>query len=468
MPTLNWRSQAGSVSEIEFGSTGPTFVTLWASWCETCVLDLRTLTESQASLAERHLKVLAISADGIEGSFDDAQNVLDVTEFPFENGFADEALARQLTELIHHVYYRKLDLALPTSFLLDARGHVAVIYKGAIDADQIIADVDLLVDSKKKLLSTSFPFSGVQVPGKFEPTAIDLANSYLAGNYFDDARQQIERYLASIESVQDLGQLANELSTSLQGESPLDSSALKKTLEKQKALAKIKGLKLLAQIHRADESPQSELKALQEILKLDPNDLPARLSTAIAFEKLGQKQKAVDLLRMSEQLVRTDVNAMLAIVQTYMKLNQRQPANRIARRLHEEHPKNLNVRFNFAMVSQISGDEVKAIELYESILAESPNANDVANNLAWLYANANDSKLWNLKRAKSLATALCQRSENRNAAYLDTLSGILIKTGDRKLALEAAVTAAQIARQSGQIKLVTKIEQRIAELQRLP
>lgn len=466
LPTLTSFVPNETQSEIPINLNGPTLVTLWASWCSNCVRDLAQLSASQALFAERNLHVVAISADAIEGDPEKAQSIVDESSFPFDWGYANESLAQQLMQLTHNVFYRKLDLPIPISFLVDPTGRVAVIYKGSIDVEQIAADVESLMTSSKNLTSSAFPFPGTYVKGKFEPTPIDLARTYLEGGYFQDARQQIAKYLASVDEIDDLGQLAEHFSQSLEVDheraTSTDRSVLERLLEKQRIAAKIQGWKVLVHVEQEANSPRNELSALQHILKLNPKDLEARLSASIAFSKLGQKKKAVDLLRSTAATLPTSVKANVALAQTFMKLNLPQPAIRILEEFYSKAPEDLNLRFNLAMVNQLLGKEKRAIELYESILVEAEDANDVANNLAWLYAHSNDSKLWNLGRAKKLATELCQRTNHRNAAYLDTLSGILHKKGERSRAIQLAVEAEKLARQSGQTDLASKVRERVA------
>jgi Zn-dependent protease with chaperone function len=69
----------------------------------------------------------------------------------------------------------------------------------------------------------------------------------------------------------------------------------------------------------------------------------------------------------------------------------------------EEHPRNVSLAMNLAMVYQRMGKEAATMDLYEQIIHWNPNEPVALNNLAWMMLTASDLNLRNTARALVLA-----------------------------------------------------------------
>ena len=101
------------------------------------------------------------------------------SNFPFLVGATDQKGLRLLTVLHNRVITRQRPLPLPSSFLIDRWGRLAAIYKGPVEADQLLADLDLLEADGKTIAQQAFPFPGRNGANLFPLGALDFAKAYL-------------------------------------------------------------------------------------------------------------------------------------------------------------------------------------------------------------------------------------------------------------------------------------------------
>jgi tetratricopeptide (TPR) repeat protein len=92
-------------------------------------------------------------------------------------------------------------------------------------------------------------------------------------------------------------------------------------------------------------------------------------------------------------------------------------------------PEDLGTREQLGYAYMQLKDENEAINQLKSALELAPNSAQAENNLAWLYATADDRKLRNPAEALVLARRAVKDSPQPNAAYLDTLAEALLLNG---------------------------------------
>ncbi len=130
-----------TMPELAHGKT--VLLNLWASWCPPCVAELGEFTEREREIREAGLSIVALSVDGIgdDGSSPDkAARLLTQQHFPFPSYQASSELLHILQFVHDLVIPLHRPLPLPTSFLIDSRGSVSVIYKGRMAVDDLLED----------------------------------------------------------------------------------------------------------------------------------------------------------------------------------------------------------------------------------------------------------------------------------------------------------------------------------------
>ena len=197
---FTYQSFSGNSESSASSTNGPVLICLWASWCTNCQAELAELRANWPNLQTQGVRVLALCADELIGSetasknLADAAAIVDRLELPFSVGYATKNIVDSLTSIQDQALYRSRPLPLPASFFLDSDEQLAVMYRGRFTIDQLLNDVTL-VKRTSSSMADAFPFPGRDGIELFPRTAVDMARAYEEGGYFDDAEQELVRYL---------------------------------------------------------------------------------------------------------------------------------------------------------------------------------------------------------------------------------------------------------------------------------
>ena len=152
---------------------------LWGSWCPPCLRELRELANHYSDLQSKGLQVLALSTDLLGqqiGSEEEARTVAKKLNLPFPLLWADDPFIAGLEATQRVLLSEQTPLPLPSSFLVDARGRVAVLYRGPLLVAQLLEDVKLLDQHGSALKAVATPFAGKRLgwPAPIDPIQIAL------------------------------------------------------------------------------------------------------------------------------------------------------------------------------------------------------------------------------------------------------------------------------------------------------
>ena len=99
--------------------------------------------------------------------------------FPFETAKGDRTLVDTLDAFHRAMLDRWRPLPVPTSFLVDESGRVAVIYRGTVEASQLLEDVKLLKASPEVLARAAVPFEGQWLDGIPGVSPISVSSRFI-------------------------------------------------------------------------------------------------------------------------------------------------------------------------------------------------------------------------------------------------------------------------------------------------
>lgn len=153
LPELEAQSFDGQSLSTRNGQA--TLVNFWASWCPNCIGELRSWSAAKETLEEAGLRVIALSVDEDEESATDTWSALSP---PFQAGLAPASWIAIFDVLQRLSIDKQREMAVPTSFLLDAEGRIAFIYRGPVEADVIARDVASL--EQPAAAFAGLPFEG--------------------------------------------------------------------------------------------------------------------------------------------------------------------------------------------------------------------------------------------------------------------------------------------------------------------
>jgi thiol-disulfide isomerase/thioredoxin len=190
---------AAPVDALQIAPGKPVLITLWASWCGLCQQELAELAHGARSLEGTGVTVLAVNVDDqLRSSPREASSSrrLEVAWSELGPHFAayqaTPEFVRRLQSIHDLPFGREMTMPLPMSFLIDAKGELAVVYRGRSRLDQILADLELLTQDQAHWQASVPP-----LPGQWNapPPATDLLNiprQLLDRQQTDDALQYVQ------------------------------------------------------------------------------------------------------------------------------------------------------------------------------------------------------------------------------------------------------------------------------------
>ena len=137
------------------------------------------MTRRHAELVEQGVEIRAVNVDLLgQDSRDEAQAraVAKKLALPFPVLWATEGFIDGLEATQRVLMDEQTPLPLPSSFLQYAQGRVAVVYRGPVTVEQILADLDLLKTPQDQLGDIATPFTGNRRawPKSIDPIQIAL------------------------------------------------------------------------------------------------------------------------------------------------------------------------------------------------------------------------------------------------------------------------------------------------------
>lgn len=492
-PTLAHQNADDPLSDLPDYLTGPKLVVLWASWCTPCLTELSELAKNQDKLRSAGLNVIALSSDGLpsetdgetvankNGAIDEssegfvaATNFVQTLQAPFQFGWLTPATMKQLADLHRDVIYRQRPLPIPCSFLIDARGKLAVMYKGPVSTTQLLSDLRLLDARTNEIEAAASPFAGRVLPSLRQAGPLQLAQAFLEGGYWEDARAEIQRFLKQVESIEDLDSLADGLQQTLQpgavhernrvnaglaktdssksnaSSKPAGNSELKSAFLAEKTRMLVQAYRLLARIEQDAGSRDRELTAIRQAVSQQPDNLLSLAELSVATAQAGKSNESRKTIEHMRELAGDDARRLGFVGQTWMKTGNLPSAIECFERAVQQQPDLEEAHLNLAMARQLANEPAAAIEHYEWIIAHNNRSVEARNNLAWLLATHAQAEFRNGARAEQLAKSLCEQTTYQVPAFLDTYAAACAENGNFDEATRIAEQAIFLSRATGE------------------
>ena len=369
---------------------GPLLINLWASWCAPCISELREWTAAESRIRSKGLRIHVLHAD--PDNTVAARRALAKLKFPFDADITTSQTVRNLDLFQRSLLDRWLPMPVPGSFLLDRYGRVAVVYKGPVSVDQLLADIDLLDADPKLWRDHSVPFPGQWVGPPPDVDPLRVNSQFVDHNEIAEGLNYLQRHVVVAETV------------------PGTS---------RKELADIHFI--IGIILQERKNTEAALEALEKARVMNPQDFRILSELGSILIKLTRYEEAL-----------THLNAALKINAGDVQLK---------RFLGKAH-------FQFANSLRNEGLISEAIANYQDALRNDTKQLDAANQLSLLLSTTSNAALRSPTEALALAGRLSKITQNKNAEYLDTLSIAHAANKNFEAAAAAAQRALQIWEQS--------------------
>lgn len=408
-PQLNIQGTAGDM--VSTGAGKPVLINLWASWCKPCRRELSEMTRRAAEIRRAGLEIIALSVDGVgteagnaAGDPQAAAALLAEIKFPFASAAATQSLVASFQQFhdAHVGLHRPLPV--PTSFLIDSEGRLAMIYKGSVEIDTVLGDLQHTRGTRAErwLRSAALPGRAIQ-----HPAVMRTADTQVASIHY--------RYAISEQRLGNSKAAKYHYLAALAGRP--DFSAAHRGL---------------GNIYLAQQDAGRAAEHFQKALRFAPQNPDGHYALAKAYLLLGRLPQAKARLLEAVRLRPDHVAAVFELAATLAKL----------------------------------GQAPEAVQHYRAGLKLIPDHAAGLNNLAWLLATHPDGAIRNGVEALQLASKLTARPEAASAMLLDTLAAAQAESGDVRLAVKTARHAIAVARAANQDAVAAQIATRLAFYQR--
>jgi Tfp pilus assembly protein PilF/peroxiredoxin len=351
---LEYQTLTGEKERLPGGNGRAYVLSLWASWCPPCEEELSELSGRQEEIRAAGIDIIALAVDELgEGSDGKvaAQKLAERLKLTFKTGHATNEIVSYLQTAHDSLITGAQTLPVPVSFLVDANGKLAVIYKGKLKIDALINDLRHSQGTPKGLFARPAPLSGRTLP---IPTASRERNQYEARYRFATFLQQKgftelakAENLALIESYPGNAAPYNNLGISY---------IRKKDLQQAEA-------------------------SFREAIRLNPDYARAHANLGTLLAQKGQLTEATGHFQQALAGNPKDRKSLTTLSSLWLKLEQWADAKDMLEALLQLEPKSANTLTNLGLAPARMGDLVSAADQFEKALALKPNHADARRNL---------------------------------------------------------------------------------------
>ena len=399
---IEFRRPDGQV--IASGTGKPLLINLWATWCPACVKELGEFRDRASEIRAAGIEIAAMSVDGLGNDRSqpaDAVAFLRKIHFPFGAGPASERFVTNLQNVHNRFVAMHRPLPLPSSFLIDGEGRLAVIYKGPLSVDTLIADINHSRGTRAERWLRSVPLGGRSIQHEVIVRAADNAEATLHLSY---ARRNFKR-----------------------------------------------GLMDLAKYHYL------------EVIRTNPDfEFDHRELGSLYFNEQKWNDAEVHFLRALETAP-NDPAGHFILASTYVQQGKMADAQAHFERTVQLKPDHVEARFELAQRYLQQGEAAAAIQQFRSALQVKPDHVMIRVNLAWLLATHPDDEIRDGPEGVRLATELMKQTDSKHPRFLDVLAAAQAETGRFREAIASARRAVALAHARNQKQLAQQIEARVVD-----
>ncbi|MEO2049128.1 MAG: ASPIC/UnbV domain-containing protein [Pirellulales bacterium] len=217
LPPLDYQTFDGQPRWLEQVASGqPKLVNLWASWCRPCLQELREFAQREVELQQAGVVVIALSVDllDVDKGTDSAATLglskavpglLKNVGYSGKAGWATPATVEKLQLVQNHLFDLHQPMSVPTSLLIDSAGQLAVLYRGPISVDQLLADVAQLPTLASS--PTALPFTGRWHTRRNRLSPLDVAWQLVEHGYLEETIEYIARNKKLLENSYNISKL---------------------------------------------------------------------------------------------------------------------------------------------------------------------------------------------------------------------------------------------------------------------
>ncbi|MDP6764392.1 MAG: ASPIC/UnbV domain-containing protein [Planctomycetota bacterium] len=380
LPRLAYVDEAGRPTWFQPPEDGRTLILLWASWCAPCRVELSELAERAREVEAAGLRVLALSVD-LPDDRGKAEELLERISWPFERGWAEGELLDVVEAVSEEVLDPRRELALPTSLLVDASNHLAVLYRGSVGVDELLADAVRTERGPLDVRAAAAPFPGRWVGPPRVHDVLGIAHrlrdaghvgmtaEYLRRLGVTRGAEGAERAEASSGLAGSSLTLADDLAREGRHLQAIESYEHALSLEPESVPA-LRGLGLS---HMGLGDLEEAGAHLERALALDRADALSHAAMGMVYGKRGELEQARGAFERAVELDAGNADAWYRLASVHAGARRDARALRALRKALEAAPDHLSARRTLAILLHRGGDVAAAKVEYGIVLEADPS-----------------------------------------------------------------------------------------------
>src|SRR4029077_20088629 len=158
----------------------------WVAGAERCKDDWIAFNKHHAGWAAQGLQLLAVNLD-IPADAESVRSLVREHRLSFPIVLGSEDVAAIYNILYRYLFDRLRDLALPTSFLIGAKGEIVKVYQGPVDPQHVEQDFRQIPQTNAERLARALPFPGVSDTIAFGRNYLSYGSVFFQRGYMDQA-----------------------------------------------------------------------------------------------------------------------------------------------------------------------------------------------------------------------------------------------------------------------------------------
>ena len=387
-PKFSLSDLDGKTQELRSFQGSFVLLNFWTIAAHPSLDQLRLLDRLRPAFSASHLQVLAINVDE-EKDIRAAKSFAAQAKLSFPVLFATEDIAGIYNIIYRHLFDRRRDLGIPTSFLLDRDGMIVKVYQGQTDTQRLLDDVKSVPATPADRMKRAIPFAGELYLNAFARNDFTYGVALFQQGYLEQARESFEQVVAAKpedpDAYYNLGTLNLRRNDFAQARRYLEQT-LKLRPNYPEAWNN------LGMMAAQEGRPQEAIQDFQQSLLLRPRYAIALLNLGNVYRRQRDFGKAEESLSHALEIQPDDPEINYSLGMLNAQQSQLERAALYLRKaidLRPDYPEALN---NLGVLFVREQDYSKAEEQFKTAMRVAPDFDQSYINLARLYAMRGDKE----------------------------------------------------------------------------
>jgi tetratricopeptide (TPR) repeat protein len=315
-----------NMHELDSYRGGFVLLNFWSAEGAECLEQLHLFQQGIQALNAASLVPVAVQVDGADDP-SAARLLAEKGRFSFPVLYASAEVAGIYNIIYRHLFDRRRDIPLPTSFLLDRESMMVKVYQGPVAVGQVLKDLQSIPSTAAERMRKALPFEGTLVQDAFLRNDFTYGMAMFQHGYLDQAAASFQQVIATkpdnADAYYNLGTLRLGQNDPAQARSYLEQALRLKPdypeawnnlgmiaaqsgnpdeaiRDFQKALAQrpkyVTVLLNLGNLYRRDRDFENAQKCFDQAIQIQPDDAEVNYSFGMLYAQQGQLEQASEHL----------------------------------------------------------------------------------------------------------------------------------------------------------------------------